>query len=240
MDDDDGLRSVDKLMARDGRLGYLRSPFGSGRMTQDDRHRLIAEYELAPSVPPDIRAHFNTARNLYLYAWYVARFHLVAEQHAMATLEMALRRRLQADGIVDKDGYYERTVPAKRPGDAPKVRKDRAMLRMLLTLAADHDVLRSDRIQRRPEWSLARARERVATMRHKMLVSQGVQSAESPAAGGELSEEDLNFDWIRHFAETMPDVRNDHAHGSVQLYSNVLWTFEVVQELVQQLFPGRQ
>ena len=50
------------------------------------------------------------------------------------------------------------------------------------------------------------------------------------------NEEDLAFDWISHFAAHLPLQRNMHAHGSDLLYPNVLWTFEIVWELVNQLY----
>jgi len=42
-------------------------------------------------VPTAIRVHFDTARNLLLYAWFVYRFEPVAEMHAYASVEYALR-----------------------------------------------------------------------------------------------------------------------------------------------------
>lgn len=70
-------------------------PDGSvSKMTLLDRHQMIAEYVLVDSVPQTIRVHFETAKNLYLYAWFVYRFYPVAEKQALASLEFALRERL--------------------------------------------------------------------------------------------------------------------------------------------------
>ena|SRR2546425_496981 len=44
-------------------------------------------------VPRVIRVHFETARNLLLYSWFVYPFQQVAEMHAFASVEYALRMR---------------------------------------------------------------------------------------------------------------------------------------------------
>lgn len=40
---------------------------------------------------------------------------------------------------------------------------------------------------------------------------------------------ELAFDWIGHFTETLPSIRNNYAHGSTSLHATVLRTFEVTR-----------
>lgn len=49
-------------------------------------------------------------------------------------------------------------------------------------------------------------------------------------------KEDLEFDWLESFIKTLPKLRNMHAHGSSDLYPAVGRTFEIVEELINQLF----
>ncbi len=72
-----------------------------------DYHRAVATHMLNKAVPEDITIHFDTARNLYLYAWFVYRFYPVAEHHALACLELALRERYEKE-IPKK--YYKHSV----------------------------------------------------------------------------------------------------------------------------------
>jgi cytosine/adenosine deaminase-related metal-dependent hydrolase len=51
------------------------------------------------------------------------------------------------------------------------------------------------------------------------------------------NDEDLSYDWIEHFISTLPGLRNMHAHGSDALYPAIGQTFEIVAELINQLFP---
>lgn len=58
-----------------------------------DHYSAVESINLTPSVPDDIREHFDTARNLLLYSWFIYRFMPVAELHAYSTVEHALRKR---------------------------------------------------------------------------------------------------------------------------------------------------
>jgi len=59
-----------------------------------DHYTLIAGFTLVGTAPDKVRVHFETARNLLLYAWFAYRFIPVAEMHAFSTVEMALRLKL--------------------------------------------------------------------------------------------------------------------------------------------------
>ncbi len=66
---------------------------GSRPMTIEDHWRDIGALALHEGVPISIRVHFDTARNLLLHSWFVFRFQQVAEMHAYASVEFALRWR---------------------------------------------------------------------------------------------------------------------------------------------------
>lgn len=113
------------------------------------------------------------------------------------------------------------------------------MLKLLLTLASEHRFLRNEWIQHRAAWAVLLARDRESLERGQKMIELGLDEMLAPTTPSEPTEAELNKDWIAHFIETMPDVRNEHAHGNSSLYGTVLWTFEVVQDLVQQLFPRK-
>jgi len=57
----------------------------------EDIHSKLEKLVLHEGVPEKVRTHFDTAKNLLLYSWFVWRFRAVAESHSCATLELALR-----------------------------------------------------------------------------------------------------------------------------------------------------
>jgi hypothetical protein len=56
-------------------------------------HSLVEAVRLNAGVPEEVRSHFETAKNLILYSWFVYSFNEVATMHAMASLEMAVRAK---------------------------------------------------------------------------------------------------------------------------------------------------
>ena len=99
--DHEGLRSPEYLCSPDPRTrmfvicnpetGHSRS------LSQLDQYEAVAAYKLSGAAPENVHILFDTARNLYLYAWFVYRFYNMAEQQVFACLEMALRERLKEE-----------------------------------------------------------------------------------------------------------------------------------------------
>ena len=75
--------------------------------TIESLYSLIQPITLVSTVPDEIRSHFETAKNLALYSWFVYSFNVVAALHAFASLEMALRtksgdKKTSFKGLLDK------------------------------------------------------------------------------------------------------------------------------------------
>jgi hypothetical protein len=58
-----------------------------------DHHEQISAYLLHAGVPQEIVLQFETARNVYLYAWFVYRFYPVAEHQCLAARGASLDSR---------------------------------------------------------------------------------------------------------------------------------------------------
>jgi hypothetical protein len=59
--------------------------------TVQSMHSLIEKITLDNNVPDEVRSHFETAKNLALYSWFVYSFNVVAAMQGYASLEMAVR-----------------------------------------------------------------------------------------------------------------------------------------------------
>ena len=91
-----------------------------------DHHEGISKYVLHAGVPEEIVVQFETARNVYLYAWFIYRFYAVAEHQSLACLELALRERLKAEI------------------KAGKIKRGRPTLHPLLQYAIGHGLLKNE------------------------------------------------------------------------------------------------
>ena len=61
--------------------------------TIESLYSVIEVIALGKTVPEEVRNHFDTARNLALYSWFVYSFNVVAAMHAFGSLEMAVRTK---------------------------------------------------------------------------------------------------------------------------------------------------
>lgn len=171
-------------------------------------------------MPEAVSIHFETAKNVLLYAFFVYRFHMVAEQYVLSTLELALRERLVRDKLITvKDDWV--------PG-----------LKLMMDRAREHGLISNDRFE--PGRALARRR---AEHRHSIEVirrmqEEGLDEVSYDASEIKLSPEDLSFDWIEQFTDSLPDLRNMHAHGTANLYPTVFNTFRIVHNLIGQMFTA--
>ncbi|BCV50691.1 hypothetical protein [Shewanella algae] len=60
-------------------------------LTFEDFIAPIKDIQLSKKVPKDVVVHFETAKNLAAYSWYVYRFIPVSKLHAYTSVEFALR-----------------------------------------------------------------------------------------------------------------------------------------------------
>ena len=104
--------------------------------TIESVYSLIQPITLGSTVPDEIRNHFETAKNLALYSWFVYSFNVVAAMHAFASLEMALRiksgdKKTRFKALLDK-AFNNRKLTS---GVGPPVDLSVALSRMRNDLA---------------------------------------------------------------------------------------------------------
>ena len=79
-------------------------------------------------------------------------------------------------------------------------------------------------------------REKLQEMKEK-----GIKSIELDYSDVVVTDEDLqDYDYLTVLLKYIPSIRNNYAHGSGMLHNQVLHSFEVVSELINQLFAASQ
>lgn len=226
IDESDSLRTPEQVMCPDSRtLAFVKVNKITGeirRSSLDDQYDAVAEFRLNSTVPTEIRVHFENARNLYLYSWFVYRFYPVAEQQVFATLEFALRVRQPA--------FVDAYKSAHRFGHEPG-------LRALLKKAIGDGLVRNEAFPQREQWASRRAKSRFEFEQIEKMHREGLQEMIVDDSGVAVTEEDLNYDWLGTFLAHMPDIRNIYAHGSGMIVPTVLHSFDVVTGIINQLYP---
>lgn len=216
----DTLRDPASAMAPDPRTGTFMGQTTSSLVAH---HAEIAKVQLSLAVPDPIAIQFETARNLYLYAWHVYRFYMVAATQALTTLEFGLRELL----------------PARLPSQYQRPGQKQAMLAGMLHYAIDQRLVRNDGFRRWHQAAEQRARERRSFEAIQTMLDQGLEQMEiDDGAPVEIAPEDQQWDLVAVLSESLPSLRNELAHGSPMLTDQVLGILELVAEILSQLYPG--
>ncbi len=210
--DKDGLKPLDKITEPSAiNVAIVRGDLAKGTVIEKTlaiHHGDISSARLPPEVPEDIRFHFDIARNLLLYSWYVWEFRSVAQLYAYASLELALRTRAQRENLLPE---------RNKPG-----------LHALINLALEHGWLDVTALS---EYRLIDANQKAALERWETVFDND-EVARNWAP--QLDPRKYAFELARY----MPFVRNDLAHGSTRTPGNPIGTLMTCKELIVQLFAG--
>lgn len=187
-------------------------------------HESIADVTLHKGVPRNIWSQFETCRNLYLYAWFVYRFYPVAEHQAYACLELALRDRYKA----------EVTAISKT-----KAKKTLTSLKSLLEYSAEQGHLTNEGFSLWRRSTIERANQRTRDELWERTLSEGRSQMTYNEEDFEITDVDRNHDYLKIILETIPELRNDYAHGSNTLHNQVLYSIKLVSEIINQIYDNR-
>jgi hypothetical protein len=176
----------------------------------EDFYNDLSDCGLSASVPKEIRTHFETGKNLYLYSWFCYRFGMVCELHTYTTIELALKTKFEKENVAKPYGLsgmlkaaIARTWVSSAGFEDYQKKKDR----MLRCLKAD---------------------EQMFAQIGKLKVSVDYEKHEREFA-------DKYLDSLTRF---VPGIRNELGHGSPMLMqpSQGLQSLFICRDLVNQLF----
>jgi len=224
----DSLRNLGEIHSPDERCSaHSRyDEAGLRANTLDDHYTDIAQFQLSDTVPIDVAVLYETAKNLYLYSWHVYRFYSVAEHQVLACLEMGLRVRFPGGLPI---GYPFKKHPNLRPTLAP-----------LLRYAIDQELIRNEGFSR---WhNLVQQRARNRAMHEQIAEMERTNSTFAEIRFDEVvpNTQDRSCEFVSTLDEILPGIRNSYAHGSFRLSNQVLGTFELVREILEQIYPSEK
>lgn len=205
--------------------------------TLADHHADIEGVTLHNGVPEDVLIQFETARNLYLYAWFVYRFYPVSERHALSCLEYALR---DTHGERHRAEWEAKEQQRRDQNPETKKRKyPRPNLFHLLEYAIQCGTVRNEGFSAWHRNAEIRSRERYAAEKRKEMEEKGLDQIEYDDADAVITNEDRNFDYVLRLPEILSNVRNDYSHGSKTLHNHGIITLTIVSEIINQLYPAK-
>jgi hypothetical protein len=185
-----------------------------------DHHEQISGYVLHGGVPEDIVLQFETARNVYLYSWFVYRFYPVAEHQSLACLELALRERLKEEIRTGK-------IKGKRP-----------TLRPLLNYAIEHGLVKNEGFANWRNRGEINSRERVRMEKFREMSEKKLTEMTWDESDIKIIAEDLDWNYVKMLPDMLPKLRNEFAHGSTELNNWALRSIQIVCEIINQLYEA--
>ena len=95
------LKRLDEMFEPDPRsTSFVKlDATGQHSKTIGDHYKQIATVRMADRVPEEIRAEFDTVRNLNLYSWYVYEFTAPATLYAYALIEKIVKEKCSTSGV---------------------------------------------------------------------------------------------------------------------------------------------
>lgn len=175
--------------------------------TLEDHYEDITLARLPHHVPEQVRRHFDLARHLLLYSWFVWDFRVPCQLYAYASLELALRiRAIQAREIK---------------------RASQKTLGPLLQIAFKRKWIAVSQLS---EYRLIDANQKAAYERWSRLFEE-----KETILTWAPQVDPKKYTAI--LARYIPFARNELAHASPYIPGNPIGTLHTCSELIRQLFP---
>ena len=235
----DGLKSFDEIMKPNTfhtRKVLVNEAGEQFTYELEDHYKAIEQYSLHDEVPDHVATQYGVARNIYIYAWFEYRFYNAAEAHVLIALEFALKERIGDLALKTyikqrKSEYHERTGSKLHLSSG---------LKTLMEYCRDHQLVKNEGFNEWQQYSTMqayyKARNEQFEWSRAEMERTGQLEIELPEIPIVHLPPDINYDHVQHLIDHVNKRRNDYGHASSILYPNVLNTFEMVSEFINQVY----
>ena len=135
-------------------------------------------------------------------------------------LEYALRERF-GDEITTKYWNKKNYGPTLKP---------------LLSFAKDFGYIRNEGFTIWHEVVEKRAKHRHWMEKLEEMKNSGLDKSKIDYSEVRISERDKDYDYVKILCEVIPTLRNNYAHGSSTLHNQVLGSFHIVKDILDQIY----
>jgi hypothetical protein len=117
-----------------------------------------------------------------------------------------------------------------------KVKGKRPALRLLLKYAVDHGLVRNEGFSAWQNRGTTNSRARVEMEKIREASETNLSEITWDESDIQITAEDLNWDYVKMLPDLLPMLRNDYAHGSTDLHNRALRSFQIVIEIINQIY----
>lgn len=237
----DGFKPLNELLSADKRnLYFVRCNLSTNTEAPNSieaHYADIAAFNLHNGVPDNIATQYDVARNIYSYAWFEYRFFNVAEAQVLIVLELALKERIGEKNIK----AYIKKRNADFLSETGKKSNFKAGLKTYMEYCRDNQLVTNNGFGAWHRYPTQQAHQLEEQKQFEWARAEmertGKAEIELPDIATEKLPPDESYDHGQHLIDNVNHMRNGYAHGSSMLHSQVLQTFEMVSEFINQLYP---
>lgn len=214
------LSEIHEADPRQGAFSVFDEDINNFRSKQfKDHYESICNIKLGNQVPEKIIIHFETAKNIYLYAWFAFRLFPVSEQHALICTEYALRDRFGKE--LPKKYWNKKYPPTLSP---------------LLRYAIDSGKIKNEHFEIWHKAAEQKAIYRYEREKIEEMNKLGLNGIEMNYSEIEVIDTDRKWNYLKILRESLPKVRNMYSHGASTLHNQVLQSFVIAKEIINQIY----
>ena len=193
-------------------LGTRDSVTGNTRKnTFEDAYQAISQIKLNSCVPEDVNLSFETAKNLFLYGWYIYRFYAIADHQVLNCLEFGLRKR------------FENEFPNKRAG-----------LKVYLNHAINCGLVKSEGFR---NWR-DQSRDKIEEEQIIKTSDEPIRNIEAKYLDLDYEQDKAKWDYLSFLLKIRPRDKKLFAHDPSKAHSPSVLRFVIVSEILNQIFPA--
>lgn len=238
------MKNVDALFKEDELNTYfvrINQRTGAQRqLTLTDHHSEIGRYNLSVQVPQKVTDQYEVARNIYLYAWFEYRFFNVAEAKALTVLEFAIKQRVSGH---DFKHYCQERKRNHHEATGKKLNISTG-LKGLIEYCRDNGLIQNQNFSAWQRHATMKAYHQAIKEQQELAIAEmdrtGAVEIHLPDIPISELPPDPNYDHTQHLVDTVNRIRNDYAHGSSTLHNDVLGSFEMVSEFINQIYKYKE
>lgn len=197
----ESLQTLENVMLPDSRRKHI---------TLDYLHSELSKIELSKSVPEEITIQFETAKNLFLYSWFVYRFHHIADLQAIAALELALKTKFDELKI--------------------EYRPEAGLWKHLITI---------EDIPGYFELAKHKARQRHLKKNLRKVIEENLEELKFDESAVLPEEVDFDPNYLNDAFTNLRELRNEYAHGTTALLTPNFGILNLTKSLINAIYKLR-
>lgn len=219
------FRDIDNIMLPDIR----NEKFGENGLAKFRSY--IEEFVLHNHVPEKLRIQFDTAKNLFLHAYYVYRFFPIVNHQLLVLTELAIRECVGENKLKEYGKIRQKTMPnGESIGNG---------LKRSMYFIVEHELVCNEDFPIWQHGKIQAAEDQYNEFVINKMDKENLDSYQWDEAEIDYENVEYDYDYLTVLLETTHKIRNSFAHGSTYLAPTAIQKFEITSVIINKIFERK-